>query len=82
MRRSPKISKLTIIFLALAGIFNLASFALDQQVVQQEDKLREINRKVRTYESEIETLIFGINTNRNPNPKAINKFTLFVPFCI
>ena len=65
MRRSPKISKLTIIFLALAGIFNLASFALDQQVVQQEDKLREINRNVKTYESQIETLIFGINTLEN-----------------
>ena len=65
MRRSPKISKLTVIFLTLAGIFNLGSFALDQQVVQQEDKLREINRKVNTYESQIETLIFGINTLEN-----------------
>ena len=61
MRRSPKISKLTIIFLALAGIFNLASFALDQQVVQQEDKLREINRNVKTYTAFI-ILCFGVKT--------------------
>ena len=43
MRRPGKITNLTIIFLALAGLFNLISFAFDQQVVQQEDKLREIN---------------------------------------
>ena len=62
MRRPGKITNLTIIFLALAGLFNLISFAFDQQVVQQEDKLREINRQLNSDRSEIETLIFGLNT--------------------
>ena len=62
MRRPGKITNLSIFFLALAGIFNLISFALDQQVVQQEDKLREINRQLNSNRSEIETLIFGLNT--------------------
>ena len=78
MRRSSKITNLSIIFLALAGIFNLFSFALDQQVVQQEDKIREINRKVNTYRNDIESLIFGINTLEDLGFNVYNSSSTFL----
>lgn len=78
MRRSSKITNLSIIFLAFAGIFNLFSFALDQQVVQQEDKIREINRKVNTYRNDIESLIFGINTLEDLGFNVYNSSSTFL----
>jgi len=78
MRRTSKITNLSIIFLAFAGIFNLLSFALDQQVVQQEDKIREINRKVNTYRNEIESLIFGINTLEDLGFNVYNSSATFL----
>ena len=44
MRRTPKLSINIIIFLILAGFFNLLSYSLDQLIVQGEDKMRKINR--------------------------------------
>ena len=78
MRRASKITNLSIIFLALAGIFNLLSFALDQQVVQQEDKIREINRQVNTYRNDIESLIFGINTLEDLGFNVYNSSATFI----
>ena len=62
MRRTSKITNLSIIFLTLAGIFNLLSFALDQQVVQQEDKIRDLNRELQFERTKLESLTYSLNT--------------------
>ena len=56
MRRTKNITAKILIFLLLAGVCNIFSFALDQQVVQQEDKIREKSIQRRQENSKIENL--------------------------
>jgi hypothetical protein len=57
MRRGSKILRSSFVYLILAAVFNLSSFSLDQFVVQQEDKLREVSREMINLETKISTLI-------------------------
>ena len=57
MRRGSKILKSSFIYLIFAAAFNLLSFSLDQFVVQQEDRLRDVSREMINLETKISTLI-------------------------
>lgn len=57
MRRGSKILTSSFVYLILTAVFNLSSFSLDQFVVQQEDKLREVSREMINLETKISTLI-------------------------
>ena len=62
MRRSSTINKYIIIFLILSGFFNLLSYSLDQLVVQQEDKIRDLNRELQFERTKLESLTYSLNT--------------------
>ena len=62
MRRTEKPNKSIIIFLLIAGLFNLLSYALDQMVVQQEDKIRDLNRGLNAGRNQIESFTYSLNT--------------------
>ncbi len=62
MRRSSAINKYIIIFLILSGFFNLLSYSLDQLVVQQEDKIRDLTRELQFERTKLESLTYSLNT--------------------
>ena len=62
MRRSSTINKYIIIFLILSGFFNLLSYSLDQLVVQQEDKIRDLARELQFERTKLESLTYSLNT--------------------
>ena len=62
MRRSSAINKYIIIFLILSGFFNLLSYSLDQLVVQQEDKIRDLARELQFERTKLESLTYSLNT--------------------
>ena len=62
MRRGNKITKISLLFLVMAAFFNLVSFSLDQLVVQEEDKLRDLLRKKNDELSNIKNLVNIKNT--------------------
>ena len=62
MRRSSAINKYIIIFLILSGFFNLLSYSLDQLVVQQEDKIRDLNRELQFERTKLESITYSLNT--------------------
>jgi len=57
MRRGSKIQKSSFIYLMFAAIFNLLSFSLDQFIVQQEDRLRDVSREMINLDTKISTLL-------------------------
>ena len=77
MRRSSAINKYIIIFLILSGFFNLLSYSLDQLVVQQEDKIRDLTRELQFERTKLESLTYSLNTLedlRYPTSRSAQNF--------
>lgn len=62
MRRSKKINNTIFILLFLAAIFNILSFAMDQIVVQTEDKIRESNYNLSKIRINLNAILNSRNT--------------------
>jgi hypothetical protein len=78
MRRTSIVTRTTVVFLILSGIFNLTSYSLDQMVVQQEDNIREITREVNLKKTELDTLRNSLNTLENLTYVSSRYFNNFI----
>jgi len=65
MRRTKIITNKILIFLILAALSNIFSFGLDQQVIQQEDKIRNKSIERRQEKTQIENINYALSTVNN-----------------